>query len=88
MPGIDFGAISGRIRVLLGSPNASETDELAERLRLNPRSLRHALDARNPRPTLAVILALIRDYGVDPSWLREGSVAAEITRPPGEDLFR
>ena len=31
-------------------------------------------------------VAIIR--GVDPSWLREGSVAAEIIRPPAEDLFR
>ncbi|HET9442302.1 MAG TPA: coenzyme F420-0:L-glutamate ligase [Acidimicrobiales bacterium] len=33
-----------------------------------------------------VPVAVIR--GVDPSWLRESSVAAEIVRPPGEDLFR
>ncbi|MGH9102314.1 MAG: coenzyme F420-0:L-glutamate ligase [Acidimicrobiales bacterium] len=26
--------------------------------------------------------------GVDPTWLRESSVAGEITRPYGEDLFR
>jgi len=26
--------------------------------------------------------------GVDPAWLRPGSVATEIVRPPGEDLFR
>jgi F420-0:gamma-glutamyl ligase len=26
--------------------------------------------------------------GVDPGWLRPGSVASEIVRPPGEDLFR
>jgi len=26
--------------------------------------------------------------GVDRSWLREGSVGAEVVRPPGEDLFR
>jgi coenzyme F420-0:L-glutamate ligase/coenzyme F420-1:gamma-L-glutamate ligase len=26
--------------------------------------------------------------GVDPEWLREGSVKAEIVRPPQEDLFR
>jgi coenzyme F420-0:L-glutamate ligase/coenzyme F420-1:gamma-L-glutamate ligase len=26
--------------------------------------------------------------GVDPTWLREASVADEIVRPPGEDLFR
>jgi coenzyme F420-0:L-glutamate ligase/coenzyme F420-1:gamma-L-glutamate ligase len=33
-----------------------------------------------------VPVAVVR--GVDPSWLREASVAAEIVRPPGEDLFR
>ncbi len=26
--------------------------------------------------------------GVDPRWLRPGSVADEIVRPPDEDLFR
>jgi coenzyme F420-0:L-glutamate ligase/coenzyme F420-1:gamma-L-glutamate ligase len=26
--------------------------------------------------------------GVDPRWLRPSSVAAEIVRSPGEDLFR
>jgi coenzyme F420-0:L-glutamate ligase/coenzyme F420-1:gamma-L-glutamate ligase len=26
--------------------------------------------------------------GVEPAWLRPASVAAEIVRPPGEDLFR
>ena len=31
-------------------------------------------------------VAIVR--GVDPAYLREGSVAAEITRPPNEDLFR
>ncbi len=34
----------------------------------------------------AVPVAVVR--GVDPSWLREGSVGAEVVRPPGEDLFR
>jgi coenzyme F420-0:L-glutamate ligase/coenzyme F420-1:gamma-L-glutamate ligase len=31
-------------------------------------------------------VAVIR--GVDPTWLRTGSVQDEIVRPPGEDLFR
>jgi coenzyme F420-0:L-glutamate ligase/coenzyme F420-1:gamma-L-glutamate ligase len=34
----------------------------------------------------AVPVAIVR--GVDPSWLREGSVKAEIVRPYHEDLFR
>ena len=33
-----------------------------------------------------VPVAIVR--GIDPGWLREGSVAAEVVRPPGEDLFR
>jgi coenzyme F420-0:L-glutamate ligase / coenzyme F420-1:gamma-L-glutamate ligase len=33
-----------------------------------------------------VPVAIVR--GVHPSWLREGSVAGEIIRPPAEDLFR
>ena len=31
-------------------------------------------------------VAVVR--GVDPAWLREGSVRGEIVRPPAEDLFR
>jgi hypothetical protein len=26
--------------------------------------------------------------GIDPAWLRESSVRAEVVRPHGEDLFR
>jgi F420-0:gamma-glutamyl ligase len=33
-----------------------------------------------------VPVALVR--GLDGDWLRESSVASEIVRPPGEDLFR
>jgi coenzyme F420-0:L-glutamate ligase/coenzyme F420-1:gamma-L-glutamate ligase len=33
-----------------------------------------------------VPVAIVR--GLEPAWLREGSVAGEIVRPPGEDLFR
>jgi coenzyme F420-0:L-glutamate ligase/coenzyme F420-1:gamma-L-glutamate ligase len=31
-------------------------------------------------------VAIVR--GLDPAWLRRGSVASEIVRPPAEDLFR
>ena len=34
----------------------------------------------------AIPAAVVR--GVDPSWLRESSVRAEVVRPAGEDLFR
>jgi coenzyme F420-0:L-glutamate ligase / coenzyme F420-1:gamma-L-glutamate ligase len=34
----------------------------------------------------SVPVALVR--GLDSDWLRESSVAAEVIRPPGEDLFR
>ncbi|HZN14703.1 MAG TPA: coenzyme F420-0:L-glutamate ligase [Acidimicrobiales bacterium] len=33
-----------------------------------------------------IAAAIVR--GLDPSWLREGSVRSEVIRPPGEDLFR
>jgi coenzyme F420-0:L-glutamate ligase/coenzyme F420-1:gamma-L-glutamate ligase len=35
---------------------------------------------------LGVPAAVVR--GIDPAWLREGSVREEIVRPPAEDLFR
>jgi coenzyme F420-0:L-glutamate ligase/coenzyme F420-1:gamma-L-glutamate ligase len=31
-------------------------------------------------------VAIVR--GLDPAWLREGSVRTEVVRPPAEDLFR
>jgi hypothetical protein len=33
-----------------------------------------------------VAVAIVR--GVDPAWLREGSIKAEVVRRPDEDLFR
>ncbi len=35
---------------------------------------------------LGVAAAIVR--GVDPQWLRQGEVRAELVRPPDEDLFR
>jgi F420-0:gamma-glutamyl ligase len=34
----------------------------------------------------SIPVALVR--GLDADWLRESSVASEVVRPPGEDLFR
>ncbi|MEO7836401.1 MAG: coenzyme F420-0:L-glutamate ligase [Acidimicrobiales bacterium] len=34
----------------------------------------------------SIAVAIVR--GVDPGWLRESSVRAEVVRPPAEDLFR
>ena len=36
--------------------------------------------------TQGVPVAIVR--GIDPKWLREGSVRTEVVRPPHEDLFR
>jgi F420-0:gamma-glutamyl ligase len=34
----------------------------------------------------SIPVAVVR--GVDPTWLRRGSVAEEVIRPAAEDLFR
>jgi hypothetical protein len=71
-------AVASRIRGLLcgqGDPR-----ELAARLGVDEMALRISIDELSPYPTMGVIAAIIREYGVDPSWLLTGNYSASAHR--------
>lgn len=72
-------AIAARIRGLLGGQDSSLTDA-AKRLKVDEVSLRMSIDELAPYPTVDVISAVVRVYGVDPTWLLTGDYDAATHR--------
>jgi hypothetical protein len=71
-PTLDSREIAIRVRALIGGQHAGDVEGAAERLSVSERTLRISVDELAPRPTLEVLAAIIREYGVDPSWLLFG----------------
>jgi hypothetical protein len=64
--------IAARIRGLLAGQDGGDMTLLANRLRVDATSLHMSVDESAPYPTLDVIAAVIREYGIDPCWLLTG----------------
>lgn len=71
MKDLSKAAIALRIRGLIGAEDVSVPDA-AKRLRVDEISLRMSVDELAPYPTVDVIAAIVRVYGVDPTWLLTG----------------
>jgi hypothetical protein len=76
----DRVGIAERLRALVGGPSSPFLAEVAERLGLEELSLRMSIDEESPHPTLEVLAAVIREYGVDPTWLLTGIYDAATHR--------
>lgn len=64
--------IAERIRGLIGGQDATLA-LTAARLAVDELPLRMSIDPDSPYPTVDVIAALVREYGVDPTWLLTGT---------------
>jgi hypothetical protein len=71
-PKLDLDAIAGRIRGILASSDAGDLKATARRLRVDSDALARSVDLVMPYPSLSVITAVVREYGVDPIWLTYG----------------
>ena len=71
-------AIAARIRGLLSGQGDVST--LAGTLGVDEVALRISTDELSPYPTMGVIAAVVREYGVDPSWLLTGDYSASAHR--------
>jgi hypothetical protein len=78
--GIDPAAIAARIRGLIGGQDRGVIEKTASRLGVNVLSLRMSIDEAEPTPTFEVLHAMVRVYGVDPSWLITGQYDAAAHR--------
>jgi len=52
----------------------------ARRLGVSEVSLRLSIDDLDPYPTIDIVMAMVREYGVDPSWLLTGEYDADTHR--------
>jgi hypothetical protein len=85
-PNIDRHAIAARIRGLIGGQDHGIIERTARRLEISEVTLRISTDELDPHPTLEVLDALVREYGVDPTWLMTGDYdAASHRRAIGEE---
>lgn len=73
-------ALAGRIRGILGGQDSGVIEATARRLGVSELSLRLSIDESEPHPTVEVLLALVRHYGVDPTWLLTGEYDANVHR--------
>jgi hypothetical protein len=46
--------------------------DIARLLRVDELEVRMTIDRESPRPTMDVLLAVIREYAVDPTWILTG----------------
>ena len=77
---IDRDGIAARLRGLLGEGEDLELGSLAQRLGVGEAPLRRSMDALAPYPTVEVLAAVIRLYGIDPTWLITGKYDAHTHR--------
>ena len=69
---LDSMAIAGRLRSVLPSLRRGKFEACAQRLGVSEVALRMSVDRDEPHPTLEVVAAVVRHYGVDPCWLMSG----------------
>jgi hypothetical protein len=77
---VDRAGIAARLRGLLGGLETVDWGDVADRLGVEELSLRMSIDELSPHPTVEVLAAVIRVYGIDPSWLLTGKYDARTHR--------
>ena len=73
---LDLTAIAVRIRALIARNDDVDVEATADRLHVEQHALSRSIQMQHPRPSLRVIAAIVREYGVDPSWLVYGEYDA------------
>jgi hypothetical protein len=70
--GSDRRSVAARVRSLVDHDGDADPADIARQLRVDELELRMTIDAESPRPTMDVLLAVIREYAVDPTWILTG----------------
>src|SRR4051812_18703843 len=77
---MDRHGIAERLRCLIGGGDRDRVAEVAVRLGVPELSLRMSIDDVSPHPTIEVLAAVVRVYGVDPTWLLQGDYSSASHR--------
>lgn len=72
-PQLDFRSIALRVRSLIFGNNQRDIDAAAALLGVDTDALHRSIDFLSPHPTLTVLVAVVRVYAADPSWLLYGA---------------
>lgn len=72
MSQFDRTGIAERLRGLIAGQDNGDLAKTAARLGVEELSLRMSVDDLSPHPTVEVLAAVVREYGVDPHWLLTG----------------
>jgi hypothetical protein len=83
--GVDRHQVAARLRELVGGLDAERVAKSAERLRIDEFTLRRSIDVKSPHPTLEVMVAAVREFGVDPNWLLTGDYSPTSHRRAMEE---
>ena len=78
--GSDRFSVASRVRTLVDHQDDSDLAAIARRLRVDELEFRMTIDKESPRPTMDVLLAIIREYAVDPTWLLTGDYDSSTHR--------
>ena len=77
---IDRTGTAKRVRALVSANDGGDTATVARRLHVTESALRSTIDELAPYPTVEVLVGIIREYGVDPTWLLTGTYDPETHR--------
>jgi hypothetical protein len=69
---IDWRAVAERIRVLIDASSEPDLSTAAQQLGVSESQLREAVSGRSRFGSVRVLAAVVRVYGLDPSWLIRG----------------
>ena len=73
---MDRHGIALRIRELIRAQDRADLTNVAVRLGVAELTLRLSIDDLSPHPTIEVLAAIVRVYGVDPTWLLYGEYSS------------
>jgi hypothetical protein len=71
MASVESGLVAERLRRLVGGATAN-LESAARNLGISELALRRSVDDSAPHPALEVMVAVVRYYGIDPTWLLTG----------------
>jgi hypothetical protein len=80
MTNLDRHGVAARLRALLMGQDQGDLALAAHRLGVSELALRISIDEVSPHPALEIIMAVVRHYGVDPTWLISGEYDAGTHR--------
>jgi hypothetical protein len=77
---VDWSGVSGRIKAFIGMSDQAQLSTAAVKLGVEERHLRDAIQHQSRFSTLKVISAMVRVFGLDPSWVLTGKYDAATHR--------